>query len=299
MTRRDLEHSTANDLLRRHAHGIYAGTGLPDEEGLPEALALLQGLTIGTPRVASFDTAATLWGLLHGELHPPFHLSSPAKGCRTERPQLVIGHRIKIPVQFVTELHGVRVTDPAWTWLDLSLLGSKEGAVVLGDQVIRHPRREYGEPGQRLAAIEDLRAAVRVRGRTRGICHVREALELIREGVDSPQETRLRYYMHLAGLPEPRVNPVIHHASGYPWFQPDLAVEEFQVSIQYEGEEFHSTPASVRKDARRSEIAEELGWLEVRITRDHMEDQGRSAVARIQRALAQRGWRPRNYPPQS
>ena len=102
--------------------------------------------------------------------------------------------------------------------------------------------------------------------------------------------------MHLAGLPKPRVNPVIHHPSGYPWFQPDLAVEEFRVSIQYEGEEFHSTPASVRKDVRRSEITEELGWLEVRITRDHMEDKGRRAITRIQHALVQRGWRPRKLP---
>jgi len=296
MIRRDLEHSQANDLLRRHAHGIYAGTGLPTEEELSKGLALLQGLTSGTQRVASFDTAAALWGLLRTELSPPFHLSSPAKGSRAERPQLVIGHRINIPEQFITELHGIRVTNPAWTWLDLSLRSSTERAVILGDQVIRHPRTEYGEAGQRLAGIEDLSSAVRARGRTKGICQTREALKLIREGSDSPQETRLRYYMHLAGLPKPRVNPVIHHPSGYPWFQPDLAVEEFRVSIQYEGEEFHSTPASVRKDVRRSEITEELGWLEVRITRDHMEDKGRRAITRIQHALVQRGWRPRKLP---
>ncbi|MCH8564558.1 hypothetical protein LTH96_02225 [Nesterenkonia sp. LB17] len=61
---------------------------------------------------------------------------------------------------------------------------------------------------------------------------MREALELICEGVDSPQESRLRFFMHLAGLPEPRVNPVIRHPSGHPWFEPDLAIPEFRVSIQ-------------------------------------------------------------------
>lgn len=75
--------------------------------------------------------------------------------------------------------------------------------------------------------------------------------------------------MHLAALPEPLVNRVIHHPSGNPWFEPDLAIPEFRVSIQYEGEEFHSTPNSVRKDVRRSGITEQLGWVEVRITADH------------------------------
>ncbi|MCH8570184.1 hypothetical protein LSI54_02215 [Nesterenkonia sp. AY15] len=103
-----------------------------------------------------------------------------------------------------------------------------------------------------------------------------------------------RFIVDLAGLPEPRVNPVIRHPSGHPWFEPDLAIPEFRVSIQYEGEELHSTPVSVRKDVRRSEITEQLGWLEVRITADHMGDQGRRGIQRIQCVLVQQGWRPEN-----
>lgn len=303
MTRRDLEHSRANDLLRRLAHGVYSGTGVPEELESDPISALLQGLTEATPRVVSFETAARLWGLVPGEVAPPFHLSSPAGGPRVQRPELVVGHRITVPDQFVVDLHGVRVTSPAWTWLDLSLRAAAgasagravERAVLLGDQAVRSPRREFGETGGPLASIDELREAVRVRGRTKGIRHVREAVVLVRVGVDSPQESRLRYFMHLAGLPEPLVNPVIRDPTGYPSFEPDLAIPEFRVSIQYEGEDFHSTPLSVRKDVRRSEITEELGWVEVRITADHMSDQGRLAVQRIQRALVQRGWRPESF----
>lgn len=294
--RRDLEHSEANDLLRRLAHGIYSGTGLPGQPEVERTHALLQGLTEATSRVVSFETAGQLWGLIPGGITPPFHISSPAGSARVQRPRLVVGHRITVPERFVTDLAGIRVTTPDWTWLDLSLSssvgGSVERAVILGDRVVRHPRRRYGETGRQLSRLTELRAAVRVRGRTKGIRHVREALSLIREGADSPQESRLRYFMHLAALPEPLVNPVIRHPSGHPWFEPDLAIPEFRVSIQYEGEAFHSTPNSVRKDVRRSEITEQLGWVEVRITADHMEDQGRRAVHRIQRALSQRGWHP-------
>lgn len=88
------------------------------------------------------------------------------------------------------------------------------------------------------------------------------------------------------------VNPVIRPPSGFRWCGHDLAMREFRISIEYEGEEFHSTPLSVRKDVRRSEITEELGWFEVRITADHTQDQGRRAIQRIQRALGRRGWRP-------
>ncbi|MBE1514169.1 hypothetical protein [Nesterenkonia halotolerans] len=308
LTRRDLEHSAANGLVRRVAHGIYTGTELPGIGGLPgesEVLgasavpahhALLQGLTEDSDRVISFDTAAVLWGLLPGEPGLPFHVTSPREGPRVERPGLVLGHRIEVSERFIVTLDGVRLTHPAWTWLDLALHRPLEQALILGDRAVRRPRREYGEEGAPLATLSELRQAAVARGRTKGIRQVREVLELIRVGSDSPQETRLRYYMHLAGLPEPRVNPVIAHPSGYPWFEPDLAVEEFKVSIQYEGEDFHSSPASVRKDVRRSEITEELGWVEVRITQDHMADQGRLAIARIQRALLQRGWRPPHLP---
>ncbi|MGJ9405412.1 hypothetical protein ACHABQ_03695 [Nesterenkonia aurantiaca] len=302
MARRDLEHSRANDLLHQLTHGVYCGTGLPNEPEADPVRALLQGLTESTSRVVSFETAARLWGLIPGELRAPLHISSPAGGARVQRPHLVVGHRITVPEQFVLDLGGIRVTSPAWTWLDLVLDGPPgpkgprggevERAVILGDQVVRHPRGEYGETGRQLASIAELREAVRARGRTKGIRGVREALGLIREGVDSPQESRLRYFMHLAGLPEPLVNPVIRHPSGYPWFEPDLTITAFRVAIQYEGEEFHSTPHSVRKDVRRSEITEQLGWIEVRITADHMADQGRRAIQRIQRALLHHGWRP-------
>lgn len=306
MARRDLEHSRANDLLRQLTHGVYSGTGLPHEPEADPVRALLQGLTESTPRSVSFQTAGRIWGLVPGELAPPFHVSSPAGGVRVQRPHLVVGHRISVPDRFIVDLDGIRVTSPAWTWLDLSLAVTSSGpaggssgdpverAVMLGDQVVRQPRREFGETGEQLASIAELREVVRARGRTKGIRGVREALGLIRGGVDSRQESRLRYFMHLAGLPEPLVNPVIRHPSGFPCFEPDLAIAAFRLAIQYEGEEFHSTPHSVRKDVRRSEITEQLGWIEVRITADHMAEKGRLAIQRIQQALIQRGWRPQS-----
>lgn len=36
----------------------------------------------------------------------------------------------------------------------------------------------------------------------------------MRQGVDSPMETRLRMLIVLAGYPEPRVNVIIRHENG-------------------------------------------------------------------------------------
>lgn len=102
-------------------------------------------------------------------------------------------------------------------------------------------------------------------------------------------ETMLRFYMHQAQLPEPEVNMWILDEKGHRMVQPDLSLPEWGLAIQYDGEDYHSGE-QMRKDVRRTQITETLGWVEVRITKDHMRRGGREAVQLIIRKLRAQGW---------
>jgi hypothetical protein len=56
---------------------------------------------------------------------------------------------------------------------------------------------------------------------------------MARSGVDSPQETRLRLLLVLAGLPEPSVNLIIRQPDGSWRRRYDMAYEEFRLIIEY------------------------------------------------------------------
>lgn len=161
--------------------------------------------------------------------------------------------------------------------------------VVVADQLIRPGRIEHGERAQPWATKEELEAVLKLRGRANGVRTARQALALARPGADSPAETWLRVHMHQAGLPEPEVNVWLRSDSGERVVQPDLSISQYRIAIQYDGEDYHSG-AQMRKDVRRTELTEALGWVEVRITKDHMRNGGRAAVTKIAAVLRKHWW---------
>lgn len=286
LARRDIQHAVRGEELLASGHGLYTP---PRQSVAHQHLATLEALCLGTPLIVSHRTAASIWGILGEELARPFHLTAPPGGSRVKRPGLVISHRCQVLEEDHLELNGLHITSPARTWVDVSLSGSVLEALIYADRCRRRGRLEYGEDSRPLASGPELEAALLRRGRPRGILRARRALELSRDGVDSPQETRLRFYMHEAGLPEPEVNDWLLDDCGRRVVQPDMVLRRWRLAIQYDGEDYHSGE-QMRKDVRRTELTEALGWKEVRITKDHMYDRGRPAIAKIERELRARGW---------
>ncbi|GAA1814096.1 DUF559 domain-containing protein [Nesterenkonia flava] len=292
---RDLRHAVANRTATRVAWGMYCGTAPtsePIEDKQPEvsgSQAILQVLTAKGNRAVSHQSAAAIWGFWDRPLEPPYHVTSPPGRAPVQRPGLVVAHRGAIPAEFLQQVGGVVVVSAAWAWCDLALQTSVEEAVVLADQVLS---RRIRRPGRRspLAHREDLEAAVSARGRANGIRTARAALALASDAVDSRPESRLRYRLHEAGLPEPEVNVLISDPSGRLLIRPDLVFRQWKVAVQYEGVDVHSAPERVLQDVRRQEVTEQLGWTEVRITRDHMRNRGRAAVLKVLAALRARGY---------
>ncbi|WP_344681995.1 MULTISPECIES: hypothetical protein [Actinomycetes] len=292
--RRDLSDLPAADLERALRHGTLArlGHGIYDAGGhqLSPMLATLQVLTADADVVATHDTAAALLGLWGAELREPFHLTVPRGRTRIRRHD-VVGHRADVPPDQITRIAGVRASTVARTWAEMFAGASLEEALIAADIVLRAPRVEFEGPGEAAATRQDLHAAVESLGRRAGVRVLRQAAELAREQVDSPQETRLRLALHRAGLPEPEVNGWVLDDVGRPAFQPDLMFREWRVAVQYEGPH-HSHPQQVERDVGRAELAAALGWIEVRNTRRLQVRAWAPAVDKVTAALFDRGWRP-------
>ena len=268
------------------------GIRLPSEH--PAELRLLaRPLALVTQfSAASHATAFLIWdfpGFLPGADAPGIHISRPDTMAIPRR-RGVIGHVGQFFADEITAIDGVLVTTRARTWLDCARKMSIDELTVVADHLLRHPRpalegrtEPYATPGQ-LADMLD-----RHKG-TPGIRKARLALEDARIGADSAPETRLRLALCRAGLPEPELNVgrvlrsgVVRH--------PDLSYPEQRVAVEYEGAG-HSDAAQVIRDIAREEDFSRAGWILVRISKLHMEDDARAAVAKVRAALVSRGWQP-------
>ena len=106
-----------------------------------------------------------------------------------------------------------------------------------------------------------------VHGRVRGIRAAREALELVRPGADSPQESRLRARLVLDGVPEPAVNPCIRLATGQR-LRVDLVWAEAKVAVEYDGDQHRTDRRQWREDRERDAALRAEGWEVIRVTAD-------------------------------
>ncbi|GAA2201729.1 hypothetical protein [Sinomonas flava] len=243
---------------------------------------------------ASHATAAELHGLPTrkrglGE-DEVFHVIRPEGAAHLKRPHVVV-HRAKLLPGETMLVGGIPVTSPARTWLDLAERITLDELVAVGDACVRIPYPELEGREEPHCTVGDLRDIVaRHRGK-RGIRKARLALALIRVGSDSPQETALRLALLRAGLPEPVLNARIVGKRGQHGPKPDIGYPEYGVGVEYEGEH-HGTEPQIVRDIARSESYDDVGWAEVRISKRHMANEGKAAVAKVRTALFLRGWRP-------
>ena len=168
---------------------------------------------------------------------------------------------------------------------------SVDELVVIADQLIRYPRKQFEGRSEPYCTKQDLQRVIDRHPRKRGVRKAREALDLARIGADSPPETRLRLALLYAGLPEPEVNVPIVDEDGVERSQPDLSYPEYRISIEYDGD-VHNAPDQVYRDISRAEQIRALGWTEVRISNRHMALDAKAAVAKVRTELVAKGWTP-------
>jgi hypothetical protein len=162
---------------------------------------------------------------------------------------------------------------------------------VVADHLVRLPRPEFEGRTEPYATLDELADMLDRHKGTPGIQKARLALEQARIGADSAPETRLRLALESAGLPQPELNVPTVLADGVVR-QPDLAYAQFLVAVEYDGDG-HSDTGQIVRDIAREEDFARAGWTLVRLSKRHMVNDARSAVAKVRTALINRGWSPK------
>lgn len=261
----------------------------------PQLLDRLRALQDIHPDAAfSHETAAAalgLWLPRRRRADAPVHLAVPSsRSTRLERSGLVL-HRL-VPTTPTTVHEGIRVVDPVWTFVDLAAgLSRVEDAAVIGDSLVRTAptarRRADLPPG--VVGWDRVRAGVAARTGARGVRLARAALEVMRSGSDSAQETRTRLRLVQAGLPEPEVNPAVRLDTGQT-LRVDLVWRAWKVAVEYDGPQHFTDPRQIREDAARERSLRAEGWEVVRVRSEDLAD-GRwdLVVWQIREILRRRG----------
>lgn len=257
--------------------------------------ALVFALTMPSNQFFTHVTAAVLWGL-----PVPAALLRNAFGrlrdldvgvlapLRHPRHAGVRGHQLKRGRAHVVthEVHRVRLTTPASTWVSLgSVIVDHYDLVAVADAVVRE--RIFHDDPPALATLEQLRRALAA-GRRVGGPALRQALPRVRTRSASRMETRCRLILADAGLPEPELNYVVLDRVGEFVACVDLAYPAEKIAIEYEGEHHLRDAEQWAKDIARYEALAAAGWLVIRITKADVFDGRTDLVRRIRDALRAR-----------
>lgn len=199
----------------------------------------------------------------------------------------VVTHRSLILEEEVVQVHGRRVTSPERTWLDCATLLSLQDLVILGDHLVREPHTWAEERRIQWTTVAALRDCLLLHPGVPGISKARSALELVRVGADSPQETLLRLAMGRARLPDPSLQVECwdaQYSADFP-ATADLGYPQWRIAIQYEGKH-HGEGVQLDRDLRRDQAFLRQGWTVLRFGSADSAEDFRTAIELIGRAIA-------------
>ncbi|MFQ4149710.1 hypothetical protein AAGW05_13610 [Arthrobacter sp. LAPM80] len=287
------EEGLASGATRSHLRA--AGLGTPSR-GIRVPLGRQQKLLDRVRPYALLSSSGCISHVTAAQLHgmplPWFddeirtiHITRPAHSAQPRR-RNVIGHTNTLAPEDVMYIDGVPVTTPERTFLDLSAILGLDDLVAVADFLICWHDRPFEPPKAPIVPAGKLRSYVAGHHRVRGLNAARAAMELMRVGVDSRPETRLRLLLHRAGLPEFMTNFAI---PGDPEVWPDLACEEYKTSGQYEGE-IHQTTQKQLYDRNRDERSAARGWLQVKVYSADMRKGEAHVAGMFAKALRKQGW---------
>lgn len=240
----------AESLIRPVLRGVYAASQAPDNVAF-RAAAL--GKVAPPSSVITDRTAAWLHGVdilprTAVREPPPVSCFDTRPGSRTRRPGVGSGER-RLPSYDVMVLHGVRVTTPLRTALDLGRLLWRFDALAALDGFLRLGVRHD----------ELLGATPRFR-HYRGVIQLRALAPLADGLAESPGESALRLHWYDAGLPRPELQHWVLDDHGVGIYRLDISAPDLRYAAEYDGEEFHGLQDREHDAARRSWIEQERTW---------------------------------------
>lgn len=190
-------------------------------------------------------------------------------------PRGIITRNERFACDEVWELYDMPVASPQRTAFDLGRFLPRVKAVAHLDSLAR----ATGLHSEHVLPLADTyKGARKVR------C-LREALDLMDSGAQSPKETWLRLLLIDAGYPRPTTQIPVLDDAGIAFAYLDMGWEDVGISVEYDGEQHRTSRAQYTKDIRRQRSIERQGWINLRVVAD---DHPSQVLARVADAWAQR-----------
>ncbi|SEH64013.1 hypothetical protein SAMN04489835_2349 [Mycolicibacterium rutilum] len=178
----------------------------------------------------------------------------------------------------VTVVRGLPVTTPTRTAFDLGRRAGRTLAVIRVDALLQVTPLKLSAVA---ALIECHRGA-------RGLEQLREVIKLADAGAESPQETRTRLVLTDAGLRPSHTQINVYDRLGHV-ARIDMGWPEWNVGVEYDGEQHWSDPATRAADIDRQARLEALSWRIIRVSAEILRYRPHTIVERVRAALRQAG----------
>jgi hypothetical protein len=261
--------------LRQWYRPIFRDVYIP-KHGEPSLGDRIEGAWLWSRRraVVAGAAAAALHGAAWVDLETPIELIG--KSARPQRGLVVRDETLESDE--ITRVGRLPVTTISRTAFDLGRSLPRGAAVARLDALMRVTS----------FSIDDVNVLVQRHKGARGLRNLSAAISLVDGGAASPKETWLRLLLLDAGLPKPTSQiPLVRGRRLVAVF--DLGWEEYKVAAEYDGDYHCSDRRRFVKDIDKLGIAEDQGWIVIRVVSEH---RPRAIVGRVYRALARRGWHP-------
>jgi very-short-patch-repair endonuclease len=237
-------------------------------------------LTAASRAVAAWlwsDRQAVVMGLSAAALHGSDWIDArlPAELYRRNGKKVagIVIHRDDLLTDELTEVRGIGVTTVQRTAFDLGRRQGRVRALIRVDALAN---------ATRLKPIDVEALVTRHRG-ARGLVQLREVLDLMDGGSESPQETRTRLVLIDAGLPRPRTQICVGR------WRIDMGYDDFKVGIEYDGVQHWDDPRRRAMDIDKQAELAALGWVIIRVSADMLRYRRHVIVARVCAALRDAG----------
>ncbi|MGD8214217.1 hypothetical protein [Aestuariimicrobium sp. Y1814] len=173
-----------------------------------------------------------------------------------------------LPEQDVVDVSGYTVTSVARTIVDLARLRGAEDAIITWEAALWRAR-ESARLGELRQAVAEVLGRCR---RRKGVVVARELARFASSFSESPQESRSRLALSKVALPDPVQQFIVLDFNGRTIGRADFAWPELGVLGEYDGQDKYDSlarpgesPAEVvRREKRRQEQLESMGWVVVR-----------------------------------
>jgi very-short-patch-repair endonuclease len=173
---------------------------------------------------------------------------------------------------------GMRATTPARTAFDMGRRLGLEDGVQRIDALMNATD----------VKVADVEAVIAGHPGVRRLNQLRQTLDLVDGGAESPYESLTRLLLIKAGFPRPQTQIRVIDKYGNVW-RIDMGWPEWRVGVDFEGAHHWTDPKQRSKDVERYAVLPELGWIDIRLTSGILHNNPQSFRDRVGAALIARG----------